>query len=61
MDDGEMACAPAGRMQDLFKNNRQVFNDEVKKRVATYEWDKKVARESLLRAQPAILSDTPPM
>ena len=25
-DDGEMSRAPAGRMQDLFKNNRRVFD-----------------------------------
>jgi glyoxylase-like metal-dependent hydrolase (beta-lactamase superfamily II) len=42
MDDGEMARAPAGRMQDLFKNNRRVFAGEVLKRLRTYEWDKEV-------------------
>ena len=43
MDDGEMARAPKGRMEDLFKNNRRVFgNADVAKRVRTYEWDKDV-------------------
>ena len=42
MDDGEMARAPAGRMQELFKNNRRVFAGEVLKRLRTYEWDKEV-------------------
>jgi len=42
MDDGEMSRAPAGRMQELFKNNRRVFAGEVMKRLRTYEWDKEV-------------------
>ena len=42
MDDGEMARAPKGRMEGLFKNNRRVFSGEVMKRVRTYEWDKDV-------------------
>lgn len=42
MDDGEMARAPKGRMEDLFKNNRRVFAGEVLKRLRTYEWDKDV-------------------
>ena len=42
MDDGEMARAPKGRMEGLFKNNRRVFSGEVMKRVRTYEWDKEV-------------------
>jgi glyoxylase-like metal-dependent hydrolase (beta-lactamase superfamily II) len=41
MDDGEMARAPKGRMEDLFKNNRRVF-DPVKSKVETHEWDKEV-------------------
>jgi glyoxylase-like metal-dependent hydrolase (beta-lactamase superfamily II) len=42
MDDGEMARAPKGRMEGLFKNNRRVFSGDVMKRVRTYEWDKEV-------------------
>jgi glyoxylase-like metal-dependent hydrolase (beta-lactamase superfamily II) len=42
MDDGEMSRAPAGRMQDLFKNNRRVFAGEVMKRLRTYEEGKEV-------------------
>jgi glyoxylase-like metal-dependent hydrolase (beta-lactamase superfamily II) len=42
MDDGEMSRAPKGRMETNFKNVRRVFNDDVKKRVRTYEWDKDV-------------------
>jgi glyoxylase-like metal-dependent hydrolase (beta-lactamase superfamily II) len=52
MDDGEMSRAPAGRMQDLFKGNRKVFNDEIKKRVATYDWDKEVAPGILAQGTP---------
>jgi glyoxylase-like metal-dependent hydrolase (beta-lactamase superfamily II) len=43
MDDGQMARASKGRMEDLFKNNRRVFQGEVLKRLRTYEWDKEVA------------------
>src|SRR5712671_456245 len=42
MDDGEMARAPKGRVEGLFKNNRRVFSGEVQKRLRTYEWDKDV-------------------
>jgi glyoxylase-like metal-dependent hydrolase (beta-lactamase superfamily II) len=42
MDDGEMSRAPKGRMEGLFKNNRQVFSGEVLKRLRTYEWGKEV-------------------
>ncbi|WP_088345695.1 MULTISPECIES: MBL fold metallo-hydrolase [Rhodomicrobium] len=52
MDDGEMSRAPAGRMADLFRDNRKVFNDEIKKRVATYEWNKEVAPGILAQATP---------
>ncbi|HEX2552239.1 MAG TPA: MBL fold metallo-hydrolase [Microvirga sp.] len=41
MDDGEMSRAPAGRMQDLFRNNRRVF-DAIGRKVTPYEWDKDV-------------------
>jgi glyoxylase-like metal-dependent hydrolase (beta-lactamase superfamily II) len=42
MDDGEMARAPKGRIEGLFKNNRRVFSGEVVKRLRTYDWDKEV-------------------
>jgi glyoxylase-like metal-dependent hydrolase (beta-lactamase superfamily II) len=41
-DDGEMSRAPQGRMQDLFKNNRRVF-DGLGRKVTPYEWGKEVA------------------
>lgn len=41
MDDGEMARAPKGRMEDLFKNNRRIFNP-LKARVTTHAWGKEV-------------------
>ena len=41
-DDGEMSRAPAGRMQDLFNNNRRVF-DALSRKVTPYEWGKEVA------------------
>lgn len=41
MDDGEMARAPKGRMEDLFKNNRRVF-EPIKDKVAQHAWDKEV-------------------
>ena len=42
MDDGEMARAPKGRMEDLFKNNRKIF-DPINARVKTHAWDREVA------------------
>jgi glyoxylase-like metal-dependent hydrolase (beta-lactamase superfamily II) len=42
MDDGEMSRAPQGRMQDVFKNARRVF-DALGRKVTPYEWDKEVA------------------
>ena len=33
MDDGEMSRAPAGRMQGLFKNNRNIFDAALKRKV----------------------------
>jgi glyoxylase-like metal-dependent hydrolase (beta-lactamase superfamily II) len=42
MDDGEMSRAPAGRMQDLFKNNRRVF-DALNRKVTPYESGKEIA------------------
>jgi glyoxylase-like metal-dependent hydrolase (beta-lactamase superfamily II) len=42
MDDGEMSRAPAGRMQDVFKNARRVF-DALGRKVTPYEWGKEVA------------------
>lgn len=41
MDDGEMSRAPAGRMADLFRNNRRIF-DALGRKVARYGWDKEV-------------------
>ena len=41
MDDGEMSRAPAGRMTDLFKNNRRVF-DALGRKVTPYHWDAEV-------------------
>jgi glyoxylase-like metal-dependent hydrolase (beta-lactamase superfamily II) len=41
-DDGEMSRAPAGRMADLFKNNRRVF-DALNRKVTQYDWNKEVA------------------
>ena len=43
MDDGEMSRAPAGRMQGLFKNNRNIFEAGLKKKVTPYDWGKEVA------------------
>jgi glyoxylase-like metal-dependent hydrolase (beta-lactamase superfamily II) len=42
MDDGEMGRAPKGRMEDLFKNNRRVF-DALERKVTPYEWNKEIA------------------
>jgi glyoxylase-like metal-dependent hydrolase (beta-lactamase superfamily II) len=42
MDDGEMSRAPAGRMADLFKANRKIF-DALGRKVTPYEWTKEVA------------------
>ena len=41
MDDGEMSRASAGRMSDLFKNNRRVF-DALSRKVTRYDWDTEV-------------------
>jgi glyoxylase-like metal-dependent hydrolase (beta-lactamase superfamily II) len=43
MDDGEMSRAAPGRMQGLFKNNRNIFEAGLKKKVTPYEWGKEVA------------------
>jgi glyoxylase-like metal-dependent hydrolase (beta-lactamase superfamily II) len=42
MDDGEMSRASAGRMQGLFKNNRNIFEAALKKKVTPYEWGKEI-------------------
>jgi glyoxylase-like metal-dependent hydrolase (beta-lactamase superfamily II) len=42
MDDGEMSRASPGRMQDLFKNNRRVF-DALQREVTPYAWNKEIA------------------
>ena len=41
-DEGEMSRAPAGRMQDIFKNVKQVF-DALGRKVTQYEAGKEVA------------------
>ena len=41
MDDGEMSRAPAGRMSELFANNRRVFG-ALGRNVTPYAWDKEV-------------------
>lgn len=51
MDDGEMSRAPKGRMEDLFKNNRRVF-DPIKNKVTRYEWDKELAPGILAMGTP---------
>jgi glyoxylase-like metal-dependent hydrolase (beta-lactamase superfamily II) len=43
MDDGEMSRATGDRMVGLFKNNRNIFEAGLKKKVTPYEWDKEVA------------------
>ena len=42
MDDAKMAQATPGRMTDLFKNNRRVF-DALGRKVTPYDWDTEVA------------------
>src|SRR5262252_1741071 len=42
MDDGEMSRASKGRMEDLFKNNRRIF-DALGRKVTPYEWNKEIA------------------
>ena len=41
MDDGAMSRAPAGRLQDLFRNSRRVF-DAFARKVTPYAWDKEI-------------------
>jgi glyoxylase-like metal-dependent hydrolase (beta-lactamase superfamily II) len=41
MDDGEMSRASPGRMTDLFKNNRRIF-DALGRKVTVYDWDTEV-------------------
>jgi glyoxylase-like metal-dependent hydrolase (beta-lactamase superfamily II) len=41
MDDGELARSTPGRMQDLFANNRRVF-EPLADRVRTHAWDEEV-------------------
>ncbi len=43
MDDGEMSNASGDRMKGLFKNNRNIFEAALKKKVTLYEWGKEVA------------------
>lgn len=42
-DDGEMSRAKGDRMIGLFKNNRNIFEAGLKKKVTPYEWDKEIA------------------
>jgi len=42
MDDGEMSRVSAGRMTELFHNNRRVF-DALRREVTRYAWDQEVA------------------
>ena len=42
MDDGEMSRAPKGRMENLFKDNRRIF-DALGRKVTPYEWNKELA------------------
>ena len=42
MDDGEMSRAAAGRLAELFKNNRRIF-DALGRKVTPYGWDKEIA------------------
>ena len=51
MDDGEMSRASAGRMQELFANNRRVF-DALGRKVTPYEMGKEVAPGILAVATP---------
>ncbi|WP_375410556.1 MBL fold metallo-hydrolase [uncultured Methylobacterium sp.] len=41
MDDGAMSRAPAGRLQDGFRNSRRVF-DALARKVTPYAWDKEI-------------------
>jgi glyoxylase-like metal-dependent hydrolase (beta-lactamase superfamily II) len=43
MDDGEMSRTSNDRMKGLFKNNRNIFETALKKKVTPYEWGKEVA------------------
>src|SRR3982074_2489542 len=43
MDDGEMSKATGDRMTGLFKNNRNIFDAGLKKKVTPYDWGKEVA------------------
>jgi glyoxylase-like metal-dependent hydrolase (beta-lactamase superfamily II) len=42
-DDGEMSRAKGDRMAGLFKSNRNVFENGLKKKVTPYEWNKEIA------------------
>jgi glyoxylase-like metal-dependent hydrolase (beta-lactamase superfamily II) len=42
-DDGEMSRARGERMVGLFKNNRNIFETGLKKKVTPYEWNKEIA------------------
>jgi len=42
-DDGEMSRAKGERMVGLFKNNRNIFETGLKKKVTPYDWNKEIA------------------
>ena len=52
-----MSRAPTGRMQNLFKNNRNVFEAALKKKVTPHEW----ARRSRQNLRWKHQSHAPPM
>jgi glyoxylase-like metal-dependent hydrolase (beta-lactamase superfamily II) len=43
MDDGEMSNAKGDRMVGLFKNNRNIFDKGLNKKVTPYAWNKEIA------------------
>src|SRR6185312_11963145 len=43
LDDGEMSRAKGDRMVGLFKNNRNIFEKGLNKKVTPYEWKKEIA------------------
>ncbi len=60
MDDGEMSRASKGRMADLFKNNRRIF-DALGRKVTQYEWNKELAPGLMPVATWGTASATRPM
>jgi hypothetical protein len=60
MDDGEMSRATGARMTGPFKNNRNIFEAGLKKKVTPYEWGKEVAPGRSRSRPSAILRGIPP-